>query len=72
VLEGVVAHGRTGAQAPALTLLALLAWWRGEGARAAQLLERALADEPGHRLGVLVAKAVAAGVPPGWARTPVA
>lgn len=67
VLEGVVAHGRSGAQAPALTLLALLAWWRGEGARAVQLLERALADEPTHRLAVLVAQAVTAGVPPGWA-----
>lgn len=67
VLEGVVGHGRSGVQAPALTLLALLAWWRGEGARAGQLLERALRDEPTHRLAALVARAVGAGVAPGWA-----
>ncbi|MDM7853588.1 DUF4192 family protein [Cellulomonas alba] len=67
VLEGVVGHGRSGAQAPALTLLALLAWWRGEGARAGQLLERALHDEPTHRLAGLVARAVGAGIAPGWA-----
>lgn len=69
VLERVVAHGRSGSQAPALTLLAMLAWWRGDGARAAVLLERALADEPAHRLAVLLADVLAAAVPPGWARS---
>ncbi|QHT55967.1 DUF4192 domain-containing protein [Cellulomonas sp. H30R-01] len=69
VLERVVAHGRAGGQAPALTLLAMLAWWRGDGARAAVLLERALADDPGHRLAVLLADVLAAAVPPGWVRS---
>lgn len=68
VLEGVVAHGRAGHQAPALTLLAMLAWWCGDGARAAVLLERALADDREHRLAVLLADVLAAAVPPGWAR----
>ncbi|MDC7121788.1 DUF4192 domain-containing protein [Cellulomonas fimi] len=68
VLERVVAHGRTGHQAPTLTLLAMLAWWRGDGARAAVLLERALADDPAHRLAGLLAHVLAAAVPPGWAR----
>jgi hypothetical protein len=67
-LEQVVAHGRARAQAPALTLLALLAWWRGEGARASLLLAQALDHEPGHRLAVLLERAVGAGVPPGWVR----
>lgn len=68
VLEEVVAHGRRGAQAPATTLLATIAWWRGDGARAAVLLERALQDDPGHRLGHLLRTAVEAGLAPGWAR----
>ena len=66
VLEQVVAHGRRDHQAPALTLLALLAWWAGEGARANLLLERALHDDPQHTLALLLAQAVTAGVAPGW------
>ncbi|MCC2308589.1 DUF4192 domain-containing protein [Cellulomonas chengniuliangii] len=66
-LERVVAHGRHGAQAPALTLLALLAWWSGDGARASVLLERALSDDPGHRLARLLDDVLTAGMPPGWA-----
>ncbi|MGN8245371.1 DUF4192 domain-containing protein [Cellulomonas soli] len=68
VLEQVVAHGRAGGQAPALTLLALVSWWRGDGARAQVLLERALADDPAHRLALLLADALAAAIPPGWVR----
>ena len=68
VLEAVVAHGERGRQAPALTLLGLLAWWRGDGARAQILLERALRDDGGHRLARLLADALGQGVPPGWAR----
>ena len=68
VLEAVVAHGERGGQAPAATLLGLLAWWRGDGARAAILLDRALADDDGYRLARLVAQSLACGVPPGWVR----
>ncbi len=61
VLESVVAHGRRDHQAPALTLLALAAWWAGEGARANLLLSRALRDDPDHRLALLLTSATAAG-----------
>lgn len=68
VLEAVVAHGERGRQAAALTLLGMLAWWRGDGARAQILLERALVDEADYRLALLLADALACGVPPGWVR----
>jgi hypothetical protein len=67
-LEAVVARGRTGAQGPALTLLALLAWWRGDGARARVLLDGALDAEPGYRLAELLEDALGAAIPPGWVR----
>jgi hypothetical protein len=67
-LEGVVAHGRAGAQAPALTLLALLSWWQGDGARARVLLDGALDSNPGYRLAVLLDDALGAAIPPGWVR----
>lgn len=68
VLERVVAHGEAGRQAPAFTLLALVAWWRGDGARASVLLDRALADDPAHRLAVLLTDLLRAAIPPGWVR----
>ncbi|GIG39541.1 hypothetical protein Cph01nite_13030 [Cellulomonas phragmiteti] len=67
-LEDVVSHGRRGAQAPASTLLATLAWWQGDGARAAVLLDRALVDDPSYRLGHLMRSALDAGLAPGWVR----
>lgn len=67
-LEAIVAHGRRGQQAPALTLLALLAWWEADGARAGVLLERALQHRPGYRLAVLLEQALESGLPPGWVR----
>ncbi len=70
-LEALVAHGRRDAQAPALSLLALLAWWRGDGARAQILLDRALRDDPGYRLAALLASALSAGLGPGWTRDDV-
>ncbi|WP_136519778.1 DUF4192 domain-containing protein [Cellulomonas telluris] len=68
VLEQLVAHGRTTTQSPALTLLGLLAWWRGDGARASLLLERALVADEGYRLALLLARTLEAGLPPGWVR----
>lgn len=68
VLAAVVAHGERGHQAPALTLLGLLSWWRGDGARARILLERALADDDGYRLALLLEQSLSCGVPPGWVR----
>ena len=68
VLEAVVARGRTGAQAPALTLLALLSWWRGDGARARLLLDGALDAEADYHLAELLDDALMAAIPPGWVR----
>jgi len=68
LLEQVVAHGRGERQAPALTLLALIAWWEGDGVRAAVLVERALSHDPGHRLAEVLDRALGAGLPPGWMR----
>lgn len=48
----------------------MLAWWHGDGARAAVLLERALRADPGHRLARLLADALGAGLAPGWVRVP--
>ena len=68
VLEGVVAHAPRGSTAPALTLLALVAWWHGDGGRARRRLAEALAEDPTYRLALLLASALDAGVPPGWVR----
>lgn len=70
VLERVVAHTRTSDQAAALTLLALIAWWRADGARAGVLLGRALDADPDHRLALLLSDALARGLSPGWMRRP--
>jgi hypothetical protein len=68
VLEAVAAHAPRRLAAPALTLLAFLAWWSGDGGRAGHRLEAALAAEPGHRLARLLDAALRAGLPPGWLR----
>jgi hypothetical protein len=68
VLEDVVAHAQRRRTAPPLTLLAFLAWWSGEGARAGYRCAEAQAVDPGYRLAGLVAAALDAGLPPGWVR----
>ena len=67
VLEQLVAHSPRVGHVPALTLLAVLAWWDGDGARAGLHVDRALAADPGYRLAVLVDDALRLGMPPGWA-----
>lgn len=68
LLEQVVGHSSRDVQAPALTLLAVLAWWQGDGARAGLLIDRALSADPSHRLAALIDQTLAAGMPPGWLR----
>lgn len=68
VLEQLVAHGPRQGHGPSLTLLAVIAWWEGDGARAGLLVDRALLAAPGYRLAVLVDDALRLGMPPGWAR----
>lgn len=70
-LERVVAHARADHHAPALTLLALLAWWQADGTRAGVLLDRALEADPSYRLGHLLSDALVGGLAPGWVRRPV-
>jgi len=68
VLREVVAHAPGGAHAPAQSVLALLAWWAGEGAAASCWVERALRSDPAYRLARLVETALELGSAPGWAR----
>lgn len=66
VLSQVVALGVRDKQAPALTLIALLHWWSGDGGRAGRFLEQAVFQEPQYRFAQLVGGLVFQGVPPGW------
>ncbi len=51
--------------APALTVLANLAWWQGDGALARTCLDRALGTLPGYRLARLLERMLDLGVRPG-------
>lgn len=54
--------------APALTVAAIAAWTRGNGALASVIVDRALALQRGYSLGVLVEASLSAGLPPtAWA-----
>lgn len=54
LLTAIVAHLPNRDHAPARTLLALLAWWEGDGASANRHLEEALTVAPTYRLALLV------------------
>ena len=69
MLRQVVSHSSRRLQAPALTLLAVLAWWEGDGARSGILVGRALIAEPGYRLAALLHETLLSGMPPGWLRS---
>ncbi|TQL64344.1 DUF4192 domain-containing protein [Rarobacter faecitabidus] len=47
-------------------VLALLAWWEGSGAKAAEHCDTALRIDRKHRLAVLVRHMLDIGLPPGW------
>lgn len=68
LLREVAAHAPRTMIAPPLTLLGLLAWWEGDGARAGVLVERALDADDGHRLARLLDETIAVGMAPGWVR----
>lgn len=68
VLEHLLAHVPRDGHPAVSTLLAVLAWWEGDGARAGVCVDRALATDPDYRLAVLVDQALRAGMPPGWVR----
>jgi len=67
LLALIAAHMDGKAQAPARTLLALVAWWSGNGALAARHLEEALSADPTYRFAQLLAVTVDRAIPPGWA-----
>ncbi|HLT84881.1 MAG TPA: DUF4192 domain-containing protein [Phototrophicaceae bacterium] len=71
VLRALVAcvPARTGGQA--LGLLAWIAWWTADGARADVLAAQALRARPRTRLAELVDQALTHRVPPGWVRSAV-
>src|SRR5690625_475607 len=55
--------------AVALAMLAFVAWWSADGARADVLAKQALRARPRITLAEIVDQAVDAQVPPGWVRT---
>lgn len=72
VLEVVAAHASRPRRAPVLAILAWLAWWHGDGARASVLVEQCLAIDPRHRLARILLELLGLGRPPGWVRADVA
>lgn len=51
-----------------LAILALLAWWLGDGGRAGYRITSALRIDPKNQLALLIHTLVEEGVPPGWIR----
>lgn len=68
VLEALASHAPARRVAPVLAVLAWLAWWEGDGARAGVLTVQCLAADPDHRLARLLDEALGRGLAPGWAR----
>ena len=68
VLEAVVTHVPRNRRAPAYLLLALVAWWHGDGGLAAERVSDALGVDQDYRLALLLRGAIVGGVPPGWVR----
>ncbi len=64
-LAGVSPQGKA---ADPWGVLAWLSWYQGDGARADLCVRRCLEQDPDHRLGMLIRRAVDCGIPPGWAR----
>jgi len=68
-LEAVAAHVSTPSKTAPLTLLAFLAWWAGDGTRAATRVGEALAIDPDYRLAVTLAGAIGSHLQPGWIKS---
>jgi Domain of unknown function (DUF4192) len=66
LLAAAARQAPAGDRAGPLGALAWLAWWSGQGGRARLLVDRALADQPGYRLAVLVDGLLELAVPPPW------
>jgi hypothetical protein len=67
----VVRRAQPGHVAAAASLLAFVAWQEGNGALANVALDRALADDPGYSMALLLRQVITAGAPPSLARLPM-
>jgi len=67
----VVRRAQPGHVAPAASLLAFVAWQSGDGALANVALDRALTDDPGYSMALLLRQVIGAGAPPSLARLPM-
>ncbi len=68
LLAALARRAPRGRRAEPLALLGWLGWWSGDCVRGRLLAERALAEEPGHRLAGLASALLAEAVPPPWTR----
>lgn len=68
ILGKISGHCARSRVAPTLTLLAWIHWWRGDGARASVLAEKALHTDPAYNMARLVSRMVELGMPPGWVK----
>jgi len=67
----VARRAQPGYVAAPAALLAFVAWQSGDGALANVALDRALADDPGYSMALLLRQVITAGAPPSLARLPM-
>ncbi len=67
----VVQRAQPGHVAAPASLLGFVAWQCGDGALANVALDRALADDPGYSMALLLRQVISAGAPPSLARLPM-
>lgn len=67
VLTEIVRHTMSPRAGYALAMLAWIAWWTGDGARADVLVRQCLDESPGCGLGTLLRDVLEHGLRPGWA-----
>jgi hypothetical protein len=67
----VLRRAQPGHVAAPAALLAFVAWQAGDGALANVALDRALADDPGYSMALLLRQVIGAGAPPALARLPM-
>lgn len=68
ILRAVAAHLPQRQRAETFTLLCILFWWRGDGARANIYLDQALKINPAYSMAELMEQALTGGIAPGWVR----
>jgi hypothetical protein len=67
----VIRRAQPGHAAAPAALLAFVAWQSGDGALANVALDRALTDDPGYSMALLLRQVIGAGAPPSLARLPM-